>query len=294
MLIDYSKKGTEIHAVIQDFDLVQTFDSGQCFRWVRVGEQRYVGISLDHILDVEQCKDRFVFRGSSMDTFEGYWVDYLDLQRDYRAIASAVSTEPAMTKATAFGWGLRVLLQEEWETMISFVLSSNNNVKRIKTLVEGLSQHYGRPIHYNGTTLYTFPRPEELAGAVCEDLAPIRCGYRAAYIVDAVQSVLTGQVHPENLRKQSYSEGVAQLLKIKGVGPKVADCIVLYGAGKYESYPVDVWVKRITQDLYFQSDISTDQIKKWAGARWGDLAGFAQQYLFYYARENQWKTGAIT
>lgn len=293
MLKDYSIHGEEIHAVITQFDLYQTFESGQCFRWNQMTPNRYMGISLDHVLDVEKREDRFVLRGTDRNTFEEYWMDYLDLKRDYAAIVKAVSVEESISKAAAYGWGLRILLQEEWETMISFILSSNNNVKRIKNLVEGLSHKYGRPIQYGGRTLYTFPRPEELQGVTCEDLAPIRCGYRASYIVDAVEKVMGGRVDPKTLRSLSYQEGIRKLMEIKGVGPKVADCILLYGAGKYESYPVDVWVKRVTESIYMKRDATAAEIKKRADDLWGDLAGFAQQYLFYYARENNLKTGEI-
>lgn len=293
MLHDYSKKGKEIHAVISQLDLYQTFECGQCFRWEKIEPNRYVGISLDHLLDVEQKEDRFVFRGTSLDTFERYWISYLDLERDYQAVAGKVSVEPSIARAAAFGWGLRILLQEEWETMISFILSSNNNVKRIKSLVGGLCAKYGRPLNYEGEVLYTFPRPEEMLGISCEDLSPIRCGYRASYIVDAVEKVISGMFEPAMIRSLPYEEAVSRLMEIKGIGPKVADCVVLYGGGKYESYPVDVWVKRVTQSLYLKREASAKEIKETAQRLWGDLAGFAQQYLFFYARENQLKPGDI-
>lgn len=293
VLKDYSKNGKEIHAVITSFDLYQTLECGQCFRWSKASDNRYVGLSLDHILDIEQRQDRFVFRGTSMEEFEGYWMDYLDLSRDYEAIARKVSVEPSIAKAAQFGWGLRILLQEEWETMISFILSSNNNVKRIRSLVDGLCQKYGRPLDYMGKALYTFPRPEEMRAATCEDLAPVRCGYRASYIVDAVDKVVTGNFDPHLIRTLSYKDAISRLMEIKGIGPKVADCIVLYGGGKYESYPVDVWVKRVTQSIYMESEASPAAIKETARELWGDLAGFAQQYLFFYARENQLGEGEI-
>lgn len=294
MIKDYHQKGREIHARITHFDLRQTFACGQSFRWREIGAERYLGLSLDHILDIEHIGDRFVFRGTDHNTFETYWMNYLDLKRDYGAIQEAVSVEPSISKAAKYARGLRILLQEEWETLVSFLFSSNNNVKRISGLVENLSRSFGRPRSYESHTFYTFPRPEELAGASCEDLAPIRCGYRADYLVDAVAKVLDATVDPGSIRRLPYEEAVKHLRQIKGVGPKVADCIVLYGGGKHESYPVDVWVKRVTESIYLEGRSTKEaQIKERARELWGDLAGFAQQYLFYYAREHQMKAGEI-
>ncbi|MBF7096617.1 DNA-3-methyladenine glycosylase family protein [Alkalibacter mobilis] len=293
MIKDYYLAQGDIHAKIDNFDLIQTFECGQCFRWNKIREGTYLGISKGNVLEIEQIKDRFVFRGTDMKTFENYWMDYLDLKRDYAQIIEKISVEPNMTKATEYGSGIRILLQEEWETLISFIISANNNIKRIKKIVESFSNLFGREIDYKGIKLHAFPKPDEISEITCGDLGEIRCGYRADYILDAVKKVNDGVVNISKIREMSYEEGVKELLKIKGVGPKVADCVLLYSGGKHESYPVDVWVKRVTEALYIKKETKPADIKKFADEMWGGDAGFAQQYLFYYARENQLEAGEV-
>lgn len=291
MLKDYYVLDREIHAKITEFDLAQTFECGQCFRWNKIYDNGYLGISSGKVLEIEQKQDRFVFRGTDRATFEGYWIDYLDLKRDYGKIIEKISTEMHMIRATEYGNGIRILLQDEWEALVSFIISSNNNIKRIKKIVEGLCKLYGKPADYKNNTLFAFPDPKDIYGAGCEDLGDIKCGYRAGYIIDAVEKVHLEEVDVYSIRNMKYEEGIKELMRIKGVGPKVADCVLLYGGAKYESYPVDVWVKRVTEALYLKKDSKPADIKDLARNMWGDLAGFAQQYLFYYARENQLETG---
>jgi N-glycosylase/DNA lyase len=293
LLKDFSVMNNEIQAKITEFDLEQTFECGQCFRWNKVYENGYLGVSRGRVLEIEQKSDRFIFRGTDRDTFENYWMDYLDLRRDYGEIIEKVSTEKNMIKATQYGNGIRILLQDEWEALVSFIISSNNNIKRIKKIVDGLCSIFGNPVEYKGHVIFAFPNPEDIYGSGCDDLGDIKCGYRAGYIIDAVEKVHLGEVDIGSIRKMNYQQGAKELMKIKGVGPKVADCVLLYGGAKYESYPVDVWVKRVTEALYLKKDSKPDEIKSIAREMWGDLAGFAQQYLFYYARENQLETGEV-
>ncbi|NTW70889.1 MAG: 8-oxoguanine DNA glycosylase [Eubacteriaceae bacterium] len=269
----------------ENFDLKQTFECGQCFRWVKSGENRYTGVVEGKVIRVRQDGSIFTFEGINKQEFDNQWIHYFDLDRDYASLISQISIDPLLKEAAEFGKGIRLLLQNEWETTVSFIISSNNNIPRIKKIISSLCIQFGDRIESNGETYYTFPAPEKLATADCKDMDEIRCGYRSAYIIDAAGKVSGGEVRLSEIRKMGYEEGRNELLKIKGVGPKVADCILLYGAGKYESYPVDVWVKKVTEQLFLKKDSTMKEIKEFASSKWSDAAGFAQQYLFYYARE---------
>lgn len=285
-LIEYleeDKSGLTIRT--ENFDLKQTLECGQCFRWEKSGENKYTGVVEGRALSVRQDGCTFTFEDISRQEFDNKWIHYFDLDRDYGSLIKHLSNDPILKEAADYGKGIRLLLQNEWETTVSFIISSNNNIPRIKKIISSLCIRYGERFESNGEKYYAFPEPEKLAGASCKDMDEIRCGYRSGYILDAAQKVSEGEVRLSEIRKMGYEEGRNELLKIKGVGPKVADCILLYGAGKYESYPVDVWVKKVTERLYLKKDSSMKEIKEFASSKWSDEAGFAQQYLFYYARE---------
>lgn len=271
---------------ISDFDVTHTFDCGQCFRWEREEDGSYTGVAFGKVVNIASKDNRVVISNSCVEDVENIWIDYLDLKEDYGSVKSGFSADENLSKAMDFGFGIRILRQEMFECLISFIISTQNAIPRIKKIVSKLCEMYGTPIEYRGKTYYAFPEPEQLADITEEDLAPLRAGYRAKYIVDCVNKVLTGQINLNDVFNRETSSARKELLKISGVGPKVADCVMLFSMKKYDAFPIDVWVKRIMSTLYLDENATTNDIQAYAAEKFGKYAGVAQQYLFYYAREN--------
>ncbi|MFZ7120580.1 MAG: DNA-3-methyladenine glycosylase family protein [Eubacteriaceae bacterium] len=268
------------------FNLEQTFECGQCFRWEKQDSHSYIGIVKNQVVELIQQKDRIDIYNLDKEDFMNKWVDYFDLGSNYSSMIEKISGEKIIDQAIEHGNGIRILNQEEWETLISFILSTNNNIPRIKKIIDSLCRDFGDKIYYKGKKYYTFPSPENLKDVKLEDLKNIKCGYRANYIIDAVEKVNKGVVNLFELKNLSTEDARNELLKIKGVGPKVADCILLFSMQKYDCYPVDVWIKKVTEQLYFKREANKNEILEFAQKNWGEYAGFAQQYLFYFARSN--------
>lgn len=272
---------------ITDFDPTHTFMCGQCFRWDMEDDASFTGIAFSKVVNISCKDDRVVIKNITPDEFNSQWKDYLDLGTDYNIIKNALSFDTNVKTAMDFGWGIKILNQEIFECLISFIISTQNAIPRIKKIVAKLSQMYGKKLEFNGKAYYAFPTLCELSSVTEEDLAPLKAGYRAAYIVDAVSKIKSGEVNLDNLKNLSYDEAKKELMKIKGVGPKVADCVLLFSCGKKEAFPIDVWVKRTVQTLYLNENAKEKEISGFAKEHFGEFAGVAQQYLFYYARENK-------
>lgn len=256
---------------VRNFDLAQTLDCGQAFRWSVNDEGVWSGVARGKFIELAEKDGDIVIYGSNKSDFETIWSDYFDLSRDYAAIINQFSSDETLKKAASFSSGIRILRQEPFEALCSFIISQNNNIPRIKGIISRLCENYGEPIE-NG---YAFPSAKRLAALTVEDLAPIRSGFRAKYIIDAARRVASGDIDLDALKDLSYDEAQKILLTIKGVGPKVADCTLLYGCGHIEAFPKDVWIKRALKE-YFGGEIPQCA----TGA-----AGIAQQYIFYYVRE---------
>lgn len=263
--------GLEIYD-LNNFDIPQTLDCGQCFRWDNLGT-RYKGIVSGRGIEAYQEGSKISLLGVSREEFEFFWADYFDIYTDYSKIAKTFSgMSPLMSKAVGECSGIRILKQDFWETLCSFIVSQNNNIPRIKKIINLLCTNFGE--YSNG--VYAFPSPEVLAGLSEEDLLVIRAGFRAKYIIDAAQKVALGIVNADDLRNTNIDEAVFTLMKIKGVGIKVAQCVMLYGLHDLSAFPVDVWMKRV-MDKFFPG--STPEI-------FGRYAGVAQQYLYHYSRNH--------
>lgn len=271
---------------VEHFNLLQTFECGQCFRWEQKEDNHFVGIVKGKVISICQEEQYIRIRNMSRDELSETFMDYFDLHRDYSKIIDSISKENTMKMASEYGSGIRLLKQDEWETLISFILSSNNNIPRIKKIIKSLCERWGDKITYEGQTYYSFPTAKQLQHITSEDLKEIKCGYRASYILDAIQKVNDKSVDLYYLKEMDTGLARKELMKIKGVGPKVADCILLFSMGKYESYPMDVWIKKVMEKYFFEREATPKEIQKFASTTWGDMAGFAQQYLFYYARDH--------
>lgn len=263
--------GDTVLTVVENFSLGDILDCGQCFRWECEAPGRYRGVALGRAATITQAGDRLTFHGILPEEFHRTWFDYFDFGRDYGEVKALLSADPVMAKAIAFTPGMRVLRQDPWEALCSFIISANNNIGRIKGIVARLCALLGEPL---GEELYTFPTPERLAGCSEEELAPLRCGYRARYLLDAAGLVATGELALEPLYTLPLEEARAQLRRICGVGAKVAECALLYGFARAECVPVDVWIRRALDILYPEG--MPEEI--------APVAGLGQQYLFHYVR----------
>lgn len=255
---------------VKDLDLAQTLDCGQSFRWVE-NDGKFSGVAFGKKLDIYYDGDDLCLDNTTAEEFENIWKDYLDLELDYGKIRAEISgLHPVLKEACAYAPGIRILRQEPWEALCTFIISQNNNIKRIKGIVERLCESFGEKTD----DYYTFPTAERLAELSPDDLAPIRAGFRNKYIIDAAKKVSGGEVELEKCRTLDYEKARAELMKIKGVGVKVADCTLLFGLHRVEAFPVDVWMKRAMEKLF------PDMTEK----DFGDYAGIAQQYIFHYSR----------
>lgn len=244
-------------------------DCGQAFRWKETENNMWQGIASGKYLCLKQEENKVTFFETTKEDFESLWIKYFDLERDYEKILSSYDEENLITACKAYP-GIRILKQDEWEAICSFIISANNNIPRIKGIIESLCEGFGEKIEGG----YTFPSPERLANLEVEDLAPIRSGFRAKYIIDAARKISSGEVDLEKVKGMDFEDAKAELLKIKGVGEKVAQCSLLYGFGRTEAFPVDVWVKRIVAELYPNG--LPECIR--------GTEGIAQQYLFHWRR----------
>lgn len=264
--------------ILSDFNIEQIAESGQCFRWNKVSNMNYRGIINGRVCDVNQTGSKVEFTGISEDEF----IHYFDLERDYSKIKKYYEKDPVLKEAISFGEGIRILNQDKFETLISFIISANNNIPRIKKSVEAISKRYGKHIYDD---YYAFPTVEELSIAIVSELKECGVGFRDKYIFDTCKKIIE-DFDLEEVSKLSTKECKSKLLKLKGVGPKVADCIMLFSMGKLDAFPVDVWIKKIMERLYIKEEMPLKSIEKYAKENFKEYAGVAQQYLFFYAREN--------
>ncbi len=272
---------------IKDFDLEQTMECGQCFHFVKLGAKEYGISAFGRLLHAKQEKDAFVLYNTSKEEFEDIWRAYFDLDTDYATIkAWLLKEDETLKEAIETMWGVRLLKQDFFETLISFIISQNKQIPHIKQIVATISKEYGQYLGKIGEEeFYAFPTVEQLSVVSEEQLRACKTGFRAPYIKNAVEMMKSGMPTETELRNCDIEMCKGALMKIKGVGTKVANCVMLFGLQRYEAFPVDVWIKRIMECLYFQgADTPKDEIERFGVGRFGKFGGFAQQYLFYYGK----------
>lgn len=257
---------------IYPLDLGLTLDCGQAFRWTPTKDGCFEGIAMGRYLKLRQEGNSLIFYNSSKEDFKNIWYDYFDLGRDYAEIVRRANKDSRLAPMTAMGGGIRILKQDPWEALCSFIISQNNNIPRIKGIITRLCEEFGEKIECG----YTFPSAERLSSLTVEDLAPLRSGFRAKYILDAAKKCST-TINLEGLKEKNIDSARQELMTITGVGPKVADCALLFGLGFTEAFPMDVWMKRAMEIIFkdgFPKELS-------------DCAGIIQQYIFNFARMNK-------
>lgn len=273
---------------ITDFELSDVFDCGQCFRWEPIGENCYIGVASGRALLIEKNKNSLILHCTSKADFEDIWCDYLDLSRDYAKIKATLSEDSVLREAIGYGKGIRILRQDTFETLISFIISAGNNIPRIKGIISRLCESFGDEIEYMGKRFYSFPTAEKISSLTLDELSVIRAGFRDKFILSAAKAVAEGSFDIEAVRNMSATDAKSALMQLPGVGDKVSDCILLFGLGKYDSFPIDVWIKRIMEYCYFdKKEQKREVISEFAAKQFGEYGGFAQQYLFFWARENK-------
>lgn len=275
----------------KSFKAKDIFECGQCFRWNEEPDGSYTGIFGHNVLNVKEEKD-IVITGICNGNIEDICKNYFDLDRNYEEIKGTLSLiDDNMKESIKYGEGIRILNQNLWEMIISFIISANNNIPRIKGIIERMSAKYGQEIKFRGTSYYTFPTIDELSQASVKDLKDLGLGFRDRYVYETTKKIKEGKINLENLKQEPTNEVRKQLLTLTGVGPKVADCIMLFSTLKrFDVFPVDVWVRRVMNDLYIHNEdetkVNKKQIQEIARDKFGALEGIAQQYLFYWKRES--------
>ncbi len=248
-----------------------TLACGQAFRWKKTGDNRFRGIAFGRVLGIEQKGGELLLDNTDREDFEKYWREYFDLDRDYASICKSFSADKSLKTAVEEYYGIRILRQEPWETLCSFIISQNNNIPRIEGIILRLCESLGEPL---GDGNFAFPTPEAILNGGFEGLVSARAGFRTKYILNAAQKISSGEVVLENLSNLPLEDARAELMKIKGVGPKVAECVLLYGLGRLDAFPVDVWVKRVMSEMYPEGLPPCTK----------GFEGVAQQYLFHWRR----------
>lgn len=277
---------------IESFEMTDIFECGQCFRWNKQDNGNYIGVVGNSVIEVYKKGHQITFESNS-ENLENLVTKYFDLNRNYEEIKEKLSqVDENLARSISYGKGIRLLNQDLWETIISFVTSANNNIPRIKKIIETISKTYGTEINYRGKKYYSFPTAKQMANVTVEDYKKAGLGFRDKYIYKIVQMVNNGEINLEELENIKNTEEIREkLLSLPGVGEKVADCILLFSDLKrLEVFPIDVWVRRVMNELYIKNEdetkVSKKEIQKLAYEKYKNLAGIAQQYLFY------WKRGA--
>ena len=274
------------------FEPKHIFECGQCFRWDEEADGSYTGIVKNNVINVKKVDNTIVFSSLGADNLEELAIDYFDLNRNYEEIKKELSkVDEYLENSIQYGRGIRILNQDLWETIISFIISANNNIPRIKGIINRISQKYGNKIEWKGKEYYTFPSVENLAKATVEDLRELGLGFRDIRVYETTHKILEKEVDLEKLHQEKDTQKVRDtLLTLSGVGPKVADCILLFSTLKrFDVFPIDVWVRRVMNELYIKKEdetkVNKKEIEKLAKEKYGALEGIAQQYLFYWKRD---------
>lgn len=276
---------------VRDFHLDHIFDCGQCFRWEKQDDGSYIGPALGKIVKISTRGDiddiEIIIDNCSSEDYQVLWKEYLDMDRDYTSIKNVLTeNDEVLKRASEYGYGIRILKQDFWETVVSFIISQNNNIPRIKGCIESICKTFGENIgSYNGREYFAIPTPEVMASLTVEDLGEAKLGYRAKYLIKtAKQMIAEGGPECVKARLVEAKNPIEELQSFTGIGPKVAACISLFGLGRMDAFPIDVWMRRVMNQLYDIDEKDVKTMKNYASNHFGEHGGIAQQYLFYYIR----------
>ncbi len=285
----YEKDNLVILENVENFDAKAIFTCGQAFRWYEETDGSFTTVHLGRVLNVLNDDNKVIFKGTNLEEFNEIWIDYFDLNTNYKEIRKTLSNNEILANAMDYGKGIRILNQNHFEMLISFIISANNMIPRIKKSIEVISMRYGKFIcEDENRKYYSFPTIEELSKATVEELREFaKVGFRDKRIFDTVNMILNEKIDLDNFENLETDILREELLKFAGVGNKVADCIMLFSYKRGEVFPVDVWIKRVMEELFIKEETPVKKISKEADRIFGKYAGYAQQYLFYYGREEK-------
>lgn len=272
---------------LKSFEPKHIFECGQCFRWFKQKDDSYTGVVKGKILNVKRDGEKIILKNTNKHDFENIWWDYFDLDRDYEDLKRTLAQKDEnLKKAVEFGYGIRILNQDPFETLISFIISANNNINRIKSSIKKISKLMGDYIgEYESEEYYSFPSVKKFSYDNEEDLKSTGIGFRADHILKTCKKIQEENINMDDFLKFDSKEVVLKLKEFAGVGPKVSQCISLFSLKNSDAFPVDVWVKRVMEEFYVEEGLSLPKIELAGNKIFGQNAGLAQQYLFYYARE---------
>ncbi|WP_314557283.1 DNA glycosylase [uncultured Parvimonas sp.] len=285
----YEKDNLVILEDVENFDAKAIFTCGQAFRWYEEKDGSFTTVHLGRVLNVLNKDDKVIFKGTNLEEFNEIWIDYFDLNTDYQSIRKSLANNEILAKAMEYGKGIRILNQNHFEMLISFIISANNMIPRIRKSIEVISMRYGKFIcEDENRKYYSFPTVEELSMATVEELREFaKVGFRDKRIFDTVNMIKNENIDLDSFENLETDILREELLKFSGVGNKVADCIMLFSYKRGEVFPVDVWIKRVMEELFIKEETPVKKISKEADRIFGKYAGYAQQYLFYYGREEK-------
>ena len=305
--MDYSEVLQEENYIVikktRNFNIKQILECGQCFRWKKITDENYIIVAKRKVIEIVQKNDDVYIYNTNLKEFEEIWREYFDLNRSYSEIKDKLSKDELLKKSVEFGYGIRILNQDPFEILISFIISARNSIPSIMKTIKKISEKWGDKLEYKGNIYYAFPTEEQLKNANLEEIKETGASFRSKYIVDTIKNVnlaleaknngeLTEELKQydlEYIKTLETDECHKALQNFMGVGAKVADCIMLFSMSKHSAFPVDVWIKRAMIHFYVAPDVSLNKIRVFGREKFGELAGLAQQYLFYYARENNIK-----
>lgn len=274
---------------LNEFEPRDIFTCGQAFRWYEEADGSFTFITHGKVANAKKVGDKVFLKGVDKNSFDEIFYNYFDLSRDYKLVMEELAKDEVMKNATEYGKGIRILNQDKFETIISFIISANNQIPRIKKSIEKISEMYGDYLGEDeNRKYYSFPSAEKLSLARPEDLREFaRVGFRDVRIVETANLIKDGRVNIDEIDNMELEDARRTLQELPGVGPKVADCILLFAFDRKESFPVDVWIKRVMEELYLKEATPKSKIAMRGREVFGKNAGFANQYLFYYGRENK-------
>ncbi len=276
----------DLELEVKCFNLKYTLECGQCFRWKAINENEYIGVIQDRVMRIKQEENRLFIWSNNKENLRDAVIHYFDLEKDYELLEKQIAKiDKNISKSLEYSSGIRILNQPLFETIISYIISANNNIKRISRSVNNISKRFGKEVEFEGEKYYLFPTLEELSNVTIDDLLADGTGFRARYIKHDVDYFLNNPNFLGEVKTLDTEQATKNLSTLMGVGPKVADCILLFSLGKSEVFPIDVWVKRIMEKLYFKENKSLKEISMYANERFGEYGGIVQQHLFHNVRE---------
>lgn len=273
---------------VEDFNIEHILECGQCFNFEKIGDMEYIIVAYGRMLHIKQEASLVTMFNTTLEEYENIWKHYFDMDIDYSVIKAYLKdNDEKIVDAVDDKWGIRIINQEFHETLLSFIISQNKQIPHIKQIVRAISEKFGNELgEYNGRMYYSFPTMEQLKEATEDDFRALKTGFRAPYLMDAIDKMKSG-LCMNTFAEHEYDEAIREMLKIKGVGEKVANCVALFSLGYRNAFPVDVWVKRVMEETYFGQDTSKEEIMRFAKEKFGEYGGYAQQYHFYHMRDGK-------